>query len=552
MPAVYLSPVFNGVTLDSNGNPASGWLLYTYDAGTTTPKATYTSQAGSSAQANPIVLNARGESDNPIWLQSGETKFLLKTAAGVDVRTVDDVSGIGYVSTSSDAYALTSVSGTNTITGSSGASLTAYTVGNTFYFTPAADNTGAVTLNVDSLGGGAVQLAGKALRGGDLRSGVPVQVIVTAATPVFEIIGDGTLMTLANPSIAFKNRYANGDFSIDQVNEGATAYSISSTTAHALDCVRGTATGAGTFTLQRVADPSNANKFAMKIACTTADASIAATDNYYVTHLIEGYDVADMNFGLSSAESLTISFKMQMDVTGTYGISITNSAENRVYVGTVTQNVASTEESKTLTLTADTSGTWLTTNGTGLRLRLCLAAGSNFQGTAGAWGASNIFTTSAQANFMSANTNVGYIKELQIEKGASASVFERVSRSGILGRLQRYFEKAFNPGVAVGEGKNDSNCIVYTAQIAGTTAGYTVTVHLKVSKRADPTIVFYNYYGPGTDATWANVNGGGTDSGTPSCSFYGRQSFAVTNPQAAGDSAGNRIIINWTADSRMT
>lgn len=547
MPAVYLSPVFNGVTLDSNGNPASGWLLYTYDAGTTTPKATYTSQAGSSAQANPIVLNARGESDNPIWLQSGETKFLLKTAAGVDVRTVDDVSGIGYVSTSSDAYALTSVSGTNTITGSSGASLTAYTVGNTFYFTPAADNTGAVTLNVDSLGGGAVQLAGKALRGGDLRSGVPVQVIVTAATPVFEIIGDGTLMTLANPSIAFKNRYANGDFSIDQVNEGS-AYTFSATTAHAMDCVRGSAAGAGTFTIQRVADPDNANLFAMKLACTVADSSIGATDLYWAGFPIEGYDSADLNAGLSDAEQITISFVMKMGVAGTYGVSVSNSAANRTYVGTVTQLVASTRESKSVTLTLDTTGTWLTTNGTGLRVRFCLAAGTDYQGTAGAWSASNLFTTSAQANFMSANTNVGYIMDLQVEKGRNATPLERVNRAVKRLRLQRFYWKSFPVGTAVAQNAGESGSIEYKAQVAGTTSGYTVTLTLPVEMRIAGTLTTYSP--SAASATWYNRNGG-ANSGTPTAAadFF---RLYIINPQAAGDNAGDRIQVHVTVDARMT
>lgn len=95
MPSVYFSPAFNEVTLDSSGNPANGYKLYTYDAGTTTPRATYTDQTGNSAQANPIVLNARGEPDNPIWLLSGETKFILKTSADVSVRTIDDVTGVG-------------------------------------------------------------------------------------------------------------------------------------------------------------------------------------------------------------------------------------------------------------------------------------------------------------------------------------------------------------------------------------------------------------------------------------------------------------------------
>lgn len=82
---------------------------------------------------------------------------------------------------------LTSVAGTNTITGTA-TPTPAYTVGQRFTFVPANTNTGATTLNISSLGAGAVQLAGAALTGGELVASVPVTVYVTAATPVFEII----------------------------------------------------------------------------------------------------------------------------------------------------------------------------------------------------------------------------------------------------------------------------------------------------------------------------------------------------------------------------
>lgn len=83
---------------------------------------------------------------------------------------------------------LTSVAGTNTVTGTA-TPTPAYTVGQRFTFIPAVTNTGAVTLNISSVGAGAVQLDGAALIGGELEAGRPVTVYVTAATPVFEIVG---------------------------------------------------------------------------------------------------------------------------------------------------------------------------------------------------------------------------------------------------------------------------------------------------------------------------------------------------------------------------
>ena len=83
---------------------------------------------------------------------------------------------------------LTSVAGTNTITATA-TPTPAYTVGQRFTFIPAVTNTGATTLNISSVGAGAVQFAGAALTGGELVVSVPVTVYVTAATPVFEIVG---------------------------------------------------------------------------------------------------------------------------------------------------------------------------------------------------------------------------------------------------------------------------------------------------------------------------------------------------------------------------
>lgn len=75
---------------DSNGDPLSGGKLYTYAAGTSTPLATYTTRAGSVANANPVVLNANGEAD--VWLTSGVLyKFELRNSSEVVQWTVDNI-----------------------------------------------------------------------------------------------------------------------------------------------------------------------------------------------------------------------------------------------------------------------------------------------------------------------------------------------------------------------------------------------------------------------------------------------------------------------------
>lgn len=85
---------------DDNGVPLTGGLLYTYQAGTTTPAPTYTSSSGSVANTNPIVLNAAGRPTNEIWLDaSSNYKFVLKTSAGVQIWSFDDIPGVANTST---------------------------------------------------------------------------------------------------------------------------------------------------------------------------------------------------------------------------------------------------------------------------------------------------------------------------------------------------------------------------------------------------------------------------------------------------------------------
>ena len=75
---------------DDDGAPLVGGKLYTYEAGTTTPLATYTDRTGGTPNANPVILDARGEAD--VWLASDLYKFVLKDADDGTVWTVDNVS----------------------------------------------------------------------------------------------------------------------------------------------------------------------------------------------------------------------------------------------------------------------------------------------------------------------------------------------------------------------------------------------------------------------------------------------------------------------------
>ncbi|NBS35443.1 MAG: tail fiber protein, partial [Methylocystaceae bacterium] len=84
-----VSPTAKAQFIDAAGIPLAGGFLYTYEAGTTTPQATYTDSAGSTANSNPIILDSRGEAN--IWLSSANYKFKLTDANGTEIWTVDNI-----------------------------------------------------------------------------------------------------------------------------------------------------------------------------------------------------------------------------------------------------------------------------------------------------------------------------------------------------------------------------------------------------------------------------------------------------------------------------
>jgi hypothetical protein len=93
---VKFSPWGNQQFLDENGDPAVGWKVYSYVAGSSTAQSTYTTSAGSVAQTNPIILNTLGfPTTGQIWLTDGQTyKLVLTDENDVVQKTEDNISGV--------------------------------------------------------------------------------------------------------------------------------------------------------------------------------------------------------------------------------------------------------------------------------------------------------------------------------------------------------------------------------------------------------------------------------------------------------------------------
>ena len=90
MPTRLLSPGYQ--EFDANGKPAPGALLYTYEAGTSTPKVTYSDAGLTIPNANPVEADAGGRF-GPVFAEAGDYRLIMKTAAEVTLWTADPVDG---------------------------------------------------------------------------------------------------------------------------------------------------------------------------------------------------------------------------------------------------------------------------------------------------------------------------------------------------------------------------------------------------------------------------------------------------------------------------
>jgi hypothetical protein len=245
------------------------------------------------------------------------------------------------------------------------------------------------------------------------------------------------------PLAGTRNRIINGDMRIDQRNAGAS-YTQSTSNTYGLDRWLTRADQASKYSVQRnagsVTPPAGFTNYlgVTVLAATT----IGSSDVFDLGQAIEGLNVADLAWGSANAVPVTLSFWVRSSLTGTFGGSIRNSAVNRSYAFSYSISAANTWEYKTITISGDTTGTWLTDTGCGIDLKFSLGAGSSRIGTAGSWSASNLLGATGQVNLVATNGATFYITGVQLEAGSVATPFERRQYGQELALCQRYYVKS--------------------------------------------------------------------------------------------------------------
>jgi hypothetical protein len=240
----------------------------------------------------------------------------------------------------------------------------------------------------------------------------------------------------ASNNVTFRNRIINGAMVIDQRNAGASVTPINN--QYTLDRWYGVLSQASKYTVQQSTTAPAGFINSLKVTSSSAY-SIGAGDYFAIYQAIEGLNVADLAWGTASAKPVTLSFQVYSSLTGTFGGVINNSAIDRSYPYTYTISSANTWTSISVTIAGDTSGTWLTTNGVGLRVSFGLGVGSTYSGTAGSWAGALYISATGATSVVGTNGATFYITGVQLEAGTTASPFEYRPYSTELALAQRYF-----------------------------------------------------------------------------------------------------------------
>jgi hypothetical protein len=301
-------------------------------------------------------------------------------------------------------------------------------------------------------------------------------------------------------NVTFRNRIINGAMVLDQRNAGA---SITPTNGqYCVDRWQNAVNVSSKYSCQQVADAPAGFTYSLKATSLSAY-TIGAGELAGFRQYIEGYNIADLNEGTANAKSFTLSFWVKSSLTGTFGGVVSND-NDRTWAFTYTISSANTWEYETVTITGQTGGTWLTTNGIGLSVIFSLACGSTFLTTPNQWNSNNSYGATGQGSVLATNGATWQMAGVQLEAGTTASPFEYRQYGTELALCQRYFEKSFDTDTVPANGTSQflTNSGLWGGY-SSNTYPYGASFYFKVTKRTNPTMAAY-----GNSSGYWYANGG--------------------------------------------
>ena len=379
---------------------------------------------------------------------------------------------------------------------------------------------------------------------GDTSGSITVEAPSVAGTHTLTLPkATGNIATDATVGLGTKNLIINGNMQIAQ--RGTSTSGITSSGYYTVDRFDVGGTTWGTFTQSQDTDVPTGQGFAnsIKFLWTTANASLSSNSFLQMHQSIEGQMLQQIKKGTSNAESLTISFWVKSNKTGTYIVQLYDIDNTRMISKSYIINSADTWEKKTITCDGDTTGALDNDNGRSLDLIFALCAGTDqssgtLQTTWGTAVTANRFV--GQVNLADAINNYWQVTGIQLELGENATPFEHRMYSQELAMCQRYFQSFGGSNVAetVGQGTSFSTTNTY------------VLIHLLQTMRSVPSLGYsavgdWRLHYPGVTGQEATVMAISTNDSN-------NTKVIVNTTTATNASMGGGKCIQLTADSTIS
>jgi hypothetical protein len=305
---------------------------------------------------------------------------------------------------------------------------------------------------------------------------------------------------------------------------------------------------AGRFTVTQESDGPSGIPNSLKLACTTADTSIAASERFFIEQRLEGQDCQRLKKGTSDAEAITVSFYVKGNAAATYVVGIYDSDNSR-QIG-AQFSVTTSWNRVSVTFPADTGGSALDDdNAESLSLRFYLHAGSTYTGgtlqTTWDTAVANEQVGSGTTSIFDSTSRTFFLTGVQLEVGEQATPFEHRSYADELRRCLRYYYQLMPPG-------SSDQDIVCTAALFNTMTAFGA-ITMPQPMRTTPTLDafggtnYWTFYSNGTQDlfdTFAILN-----AHPGAVQIYNNQSISATAGQAGNfQAANNDCYVSFDAE----
>lgn len=246
------------------------------------------------------------------------------------------------------------------------------------------------------------------------------------------------------------NLIINGAMQVAQ--RGTSTASISSGNTFVLDRFRLQLVNGGTWTMSQSTTVPSGQGFSnsLKLDCTTADTSLGGDDLLQLQTLLEGQNLQHLAYGTSDAKTVTVSFWIRSNKTGTYTVELMHQTSSNTYPytsKTFTISSADTWEKKEISYAGNTSSDIINSNAVGYYVNIWFGAGSlRTSGTLsnGTWNSTKANrVSSSNVNLADSTSNELYLTGVQLEIGSSETPFQHEDYATTLRKCQRYYQELY-------------------------------------------------------------------------------------------------------------